>query len=61
MCSFRKKLTKELTRLHQLDDSTLESTHCGSPIKPRNGFEAMCLHQVQMAKDVHHRFQQDLK
>ncbi|XP_071121104.1 leucine-rich repeat- and IQ domain-containing protein 1-like [Mytilus edulis] len=59
--SFRKKLTSVLTRLHQLDDATLESTQCGSPIKPRNSFEAMCLHQVQMMKDVHHRFQQDTK
>ncbi|CAG2248371.1 unnamed protein product [Mytilus edulis] len=59
--SFRKKLTSVLTRLHQLDDATLESTQCGSPIKPRNSFEAMCLHQVQMMKDVHHRFLQDTK
>ena len=56
------RLSEKLPRLRAIDGVDVKTQReQGTPLKPSNGFMAMCLHQIQMLRDVTHRFQQDLK
>ncbi|KAK3600773.1 hypothetical protein CHS0354_009199 [Potamilus streckersoni] len=54
------QLEKLLPRLQSLNGANLQSEG-KSPLKPRNSFEAMCLTQIRIYRDLFHHLQTELR